>query len=209
MYEGFEWLQMVQGILWLVIGFYLRHTELCKKGEQNDRCCERWVCPIDQLIKVVWHPPLEGVHHEVHPFLHHLHLRDHMWWHRICNKWTAGILSLLPTWALLPSSPFQSLLSALAPSCSSLWLLGLASLWRSCSSKSWFCLVRHSRDTTRVCTYLLRAVVCGLSLVLLLVAIEQVSTIQLFVWEVLIWLLLLSRLNFPQTAPTDDAKNRQ
>ena len=204
MYEVFEWLQMVQGILWLVIGFYLRHTELCWKGERSDGCYEWRV-----IVKVVWHPLLEGVHHEVHPLLHHMYLRDHMQWCRIYDGWMAGILSLLPTWALLPSGPFQSLLSALAPSCSSLWLLGLASLWRSCSSKSWFCLVRHSRDTTRVCTYLLRAVVCGLSLVLLLVAIEQVSTIQLFVWEVLIWLLLLSRLNFPQTAPTDDAKNRQ
>ena len=41
----------------------------------------------------------------------------------------------------------------------------------------------------------------------LLVAIEQVSTIQLFVWEVVVWLLL--RESFPQMVPTDDAKNYQ
>ena len=87
--------------------------------------------------------------------------------------------------ALLPSGPSRSLLSALVPSCSS-WLLGPASLWCSCSSKLWFCLVRCSTATVKVCTYLSRAVVRGSSSLLLLVAIERVSTIQLFVWEVFI-----------------------
>ena len=43
----------------------------------------------------------------------------------------------------------------------------------------------------------------GSSPLLLLVAIELVSTIQLSVWKVVIWLLLFS---FSQTVPTDDAK---
>ena len=108
--------------------------------------------------------------------------------------------------ALLPSSPYRSLLWALVPSYSFLWLLGLTSLWHSCSSKLWFCLIKRSTAATRVYTYLSRAVVRGLSSWLLLVAIEWVNTIQVFVWEVVIWLLLFS---FPQTAPTDDVKNRQ
>ena len=92
--------------------------------------------------------------------------------------------------ALLPSSPTRSFLSALVPSCSSLWLLGPASLWCSYSSRSWFYLVRHCTTATRVYTYLLRVVMRGSSSLLLLVAIERVSTIQLFVWQMVIWLLL-------------------
>ena len=55
----------------------------------------------------------------------------------------------------------------------------------------------------KVYTCLLRAVMRGSSPLLLLVAIELVSTIQLSVWKVVIWLLLFS---FSQTVPTDDAK---
>ena len=90
--------------------------------------------------------------------------------------------------ALLPSSPSLSLLSVLVPSCFSLWLLGPASLCCSCSSKSWFCLVRCSTTAARVCTYLSRAVVHGSSI--LLVAIEWVSLMQLFIWEAVVWPLV-------------------
>ena len=38
---------------------------------------------------------------------------------------------------------------------------------------------------------------------LLVVAIERVSTMQLFIREVIVW---LTSHNFPQTAPTDDAE---
>ena len=110
--------------------------------------------------------------------------------------------------ALLPFGPSQSLILVVCwgpvPSCSSPWLLGPTFLWRSYSSRSWFCLVRHSTAAARVCTCLLRAVVRGSSPWLLLVTIERVSIIQLFVWEVIIWLL-----SFPQTMPIDDAKNHQ
>ena len=91
--------------------------------------------------------------------------------------------------ALLPSGPSWSLILTLVPFCSSLWLLGLASLWHSYSSRPWFYLVRRCTAVSRVYTCLSRAVVHGSSLLLLLVAIEQVSTIQLFVWEVVAWLL--------------------
>ena len=92
--------------------------------------------------------------------------------------------------ALLPSGPSWSLLLALVSSCSSSWLLGPASLWRSYSSRSWFCLVRCSTTAARVCTCISMAVVLGSFLLLLLVAIERVSTIQLFVWELMLLLLL-------------------
>ena len=92
--------------------------------------------------------------------------------------------------ALLPSGPSWPLLSALVPFCSSTWLLGPVFLWHGYTSKSWFCLVRRSTIAARVCTCLSRAVVCGSSPWWLLVTIERVSTIQLFVWEVVVWLLL-------------------
>ena len=79
---------------------------------------------------------------------------------------------------LLPSGPSRSLLSAvcwvLVTSCFSPWLLCLVFLWRSCFSRSWFCLVRRSTATARVCTYLLRVVAHGSSPWLLLVTIERV-----------------------------------
>ena len=37
--------------------------------------------------------PLRGVHHEIHLFLHHLHLYDHVWWSCLCGGWTACVLS--------------------------------------------------------------------------------------------------------------------
>ena len=104
------------------------------------------------------------------------------------NGWLVSCRSSL-LGALLLSGPSRSLLSAPMPSCSFLWLLGLTSLWHSCSSKSWFCLVRRSTAAVKVCTYLSRAIVHGSSpLLLLVVAIERVSTIQLFIWEAVVWL---------------------
>ena len=49
---------------------------------------------MDQVIEVARYPSSKGVHHEVHPFLHHLHLRDHMMWNCICGEWTAHVLLL-------------------------------------------------------------------------------------------------------------------
>ena len=108
--------------------------------------------------------------------------------------------------ALLPSGPSWSFLSAPVPSCFSPQLLSFAFLWHNCSFRSWFCLVMNSTVVARVCTYLSRAVMRGSSSLLLLVAIKRMSTIQLFVWEMVIWLLLFSP--FPQTTPTNDTKNR-
>ena len=159
---------------------------------------------MDQLVKVVWHLPLKGVYHKVHPFLHHLHFRNHIVVTiSVMDEWLVSYCSyLLGAW--LPSDPSRSLFSTLVPSCSSSWLLGLASLWCSYSSRTWFCLVRHSTAAARVCTCLSRAAVRGSSLVWLLVAIERVSTITLFFWGVVIWLLLFYFLRFPQMMPTDD-----
>ena len=121
----------------------------------------------------------------------------------VTDGWLVSYRSCL-LGALLPSSPSQSLLLTLVPSYSSPQLLGPTFLWRSCSSKSWFCLLRHSTAATRVYTCLSRTVTCDS--LLLSVAIKRVSTIQLFVQEVVIWLVFSLS---PKTAPIDDVKNRQ
>ena len=52
--------------------------------------------------------------------------------------------------ALLPSNLSWYLFSTLVPSWSSAWVLCPVFLWRSCSSRSWFYLVRHSTVAVRV-----------------------------------------------------------
>ena len=92
--------------------------------------------------------------------------------------------------ALLPSYPSWSFLLALVPFWSSSWVFNLAFFWRNYSSRSWFCLVRHSTATAKVLTCLSRAVVCGSSpWTLLAVTIKRVSTMQLFVREAIVWLI--------------------
>ena len=82
--------------------------------------------------------------------------------------------------ALLPSNFSCSLCSELSSWFSS-WTLCPMSLWRSCSSRSWFYFVRRSTVAMRVWTCLSNAVDCGGSSPwkLLVVAIERVSTMQL------------------------------
>ena len=167
--------------------------ELCRKGERSNRYCKWRVRLVDQLVQIVWHSPLEGIHHEVHPLLYHLHLRDHMWWCRIYDGWIASILLLLSARGIAAFWSFS-----VSPFGASAFLLLSVTVKPSNALVQLFlqvmvCLVRHSTATTRVCTCLSRAVVRGSSPLLLLVAIERVSTMQLLVWKALIWLLLLSR----------------
>ena len=63
--------------------------------------------------------------------------------------------------ALLSSDPSRSRHSTLESSRSSAILL---SVFRcSCSSKTWFCFVRHSTAVVKICTCFSRAVGCGSS----------------------------------------------
>ena len=65
--------------------------------------------------------------------------------------------------ALLPSGPSWSLHSALVPSWSSIWVPIAEFFSHSCSSRSWFCLVRRSTIVVRVWICLSKAVGCGSS----------------------------------------------
>ena len=81
--------------------------------------------------------------------------------------------------ALLPSGPSRSRRSTLESPRSSAILL--SAFWCSCSSKTWFYLVRRSTAAVRTCTCFSRAVGCdSSSWTLLMVAIDRVSTMQLF-----------------------------
>ena len=61
---------------------------------------------MDQFVEVVKHQSPKGVHHEIHLFLHHLHLRNHVWWSRIYDGWMTCILSLLFAWGIVNLRPF-------------------------------------------------------------------------------------------------------
>ena len=87
--------------------------------------------------------------------------------------------------ALLPFDPSQSRRSTLVSSRSSSGI-SCPVFRRSCSSKTLFCLVKRSMTVVRICTCLSRAVGHGSSSwTLLVVAIDRMSTMQLFVKEAL------------------------
>ena len=204
MHEGFERLQVIQGILKPIIGFYLRHTELWCKGERSDKCSKGRVYPVDQFVEVVWHPsPKSFIMKSILSFIIYISATMCGGAVSVTDEWLVSCHSCLLI-ALFPSSPFQSLLSALVLSYSFRWWLGPVFLWRNCSSKSWFCLVTHSTAAARVCTCLSRAVVCGLSPWLLLVAIEYSeyhTTLCLGSGN------MATSFSSPQTTPIGDAKN--
>ena len=62
---------------------------------------------MDQVIEVARYLSSEGVYHKVHSFLHHMHLRDHMIWNRICGEWMAHVLSLWSTWGVATFQPLM------------------------------------------------------------------------------------------------------
>ena len=106
--------------------------------------------------------------------------------------------------ALLPSGPSRSCHSALESSVSFAILLPVFRC--SCSFKTWFCFVRHSTAAVRICTCFSRAVGHdSSSWTLLMVAIDRVSTMQLFC-RGSVSCGLWHYLRFPQTAPTNDAR---
>ena len=155
---------------------------------------------MDRVVEVTWHPSFEGVHHEVYSFLYHLHLRDYVRRSRICAGWLAGILSFLSTRGIVAFWPL------LVPSWSSSKVLSDAFFCHNCSFRSWFCLVRRSTIAVRVWTCLSKVVVRGSSSwLLVVVAIERVSTMQLF----FLGSGKYGLSPFPQIRPTDDAENGQ
>ena len=61
---------------------------------------------VDQVVEIAGYSSSEGVHHQVHPFLHHLHLCDNVGWSHVCDRWTTHVWSFWPTRGIATFWPF-------------------------------------------------------------------------------------------------------
>ena len=171
---------MIEWVLDPVVALNLRHSEFLWQGTGIDGDSKRWVGLFTKSSRLLETRPLRVfIITSICSFITCISakigggvvsMREGMLkFHR------SGLLG-----ALLPSGLLGSPRSELSSWFSS-WTLCSASLWRSCSSRSWFCFVRHSTTAMRVWTYLSNAVDLDGSSPwpLLVVAIERVSTMQL------------------------------
>ena len=78
---------------------------------------------MDQIIEVSRHPSFKGIHHKVHPFLHHLHLGYYMRWNRISDGWATDVLSFWLARGIATFRPF--LVPSLSASAFLVFLLGI------------------------------------------------------------------------------------
>ena len=157
----------------------MRHTKFVWQGERVD-CGSEWgISAVDEIVKIAGYLSFESIHHYLHLLLHRLHLREDRGGVASTRDGMLMFRRFSRLGALLPSGPSRSRCLALESPRSSAILL---SAFRcSCSSKTWFCLVRRSTAAVRTCTCFSKAVGCGSSSrILLMVAINQVSTMQLF-----------------------------
>ena len=76
-----------------------------------------------QIIEVSRHPFSKGIHHKVHPFLYHLHLRYYMRWNHISDGWATNVLSFWPARRIATFRPF--LVPSLSASAFLVFLLGI------------------------------------------------------------------------------------
>ena len=82
---------MIEWVLEFIVAFNLRHSEFLWQGTGIDGYRERRVGSIHQIIKVAGDVSFEGVLHDLHLFLHCLHLRKNGWWGCICERGHAQI----------------------------------------------------------------------------------------------------------------------
>ena len=134
---------------------------------------------VDEIVKITGYSSFESVHHYLHLLLHRLHLREDGGWSCIHEGWDAYVLPLQSAWGV--TSFWSFAVSPLSTRVSQVFYILLFAFRCSCFSKTWFCLVRRSTAAVRTCTCFSRAVGCGSSSgTLLMVAINRVSTMQLF-----------------------------
>ena len=71
---------------------------------------------MDQLIEVARHLSSEGIHHEVHSFLHHLHLHNHVWYLQLMDgSYPVALICLGCYYPLALLGPFSQHLYLLSP----------------------------------------------------------------------------------------------
>ena len=69
---------------------------------------------MDQVIEVARNSFSEGVHHQVHLFPHHLHLRNNVGWSHVCSRWTTYVWSF---WSARGIATFRPLLVSFVYTC--------------------------------------------------------------------------------------------
>ena len=70
---------MIEWVLDPVVALNLQHSEFLWQGTGIDGYSEQRVGSVYQIIKVAGDSSFEGVHHNLHLFLHRLHLRKNRW----------------------------------------------------------------------------------------------------------------------------------
>ena len=83
---------MIEWVLDPVVALNLWHLEFLWQGTGIDGYSERRVGSVYQIIKVVGDSSLEGVHHNIHLFLHRLDLRENRWQGCIHERGHAQVL---------------------------------------------------------------------------------------------------------------------
>ena len=86
MHQGFEGLQMIEWVLDPIVALNLQHSKFLWQGIGIDGYSQRRVGSVYQIVKVAGDSSLEGVHHNLHLFLHRLHLRENRWQGRIHER---------------------------------------------------------------------------------------------------------------------------
>ena len=148
---------------------------------------------MDQVVKVAGYSSSEGVHHQDHLFLHHLHLYDNVGWSHVCSAWTTHVWSFWPAKGI---DTFRLLLVSFICTGAFLVLFLNVMSYVPLTQLLFQIMILFGETFTvavRVWTCLSRAVGRNLSpWTLLVVAIEGV----IYVWEAIVWLIFF---------PTDGA----
>ena len=74
---------------------------------------------MDQVAKVARYSSSKDIHHQVHPFTHHLHLRDNMGRSHVCGRWTTQVWLF---WSARGIATFRPLLVSFVYTCAFLIL---------------------------------------------------------------------------------------
>ena len=106
---------MIEWVLDPIVAFNLRYSEFLWQGIGIDGHRERRVSSIHQIVKVAGDASLEGVHHDLHLFLHCLHLHENGWWGCIRERGHALVPPFGSAGLVAALWPFRSALFGAVP----------------------------------------------------------------------------------------------
>ena len=99
---------MIEWVLDSIVTLNLGHSKFLWQGTGIDGHRERRVGSIHQIVKVARDASLESVHHDLHLFLHCLHLRENGWWGCIRERGHAQVPSFGSAVLVVAFWPFRS-----------------------------------------------------------------------------------------------------